>query len=95
METRISKSGRISIPASIRRRWGTDRVEIEDRGDAVVLRPLPSDRIAAARGSLKLSARVSSERLRDVAREDEEIAEERKASLARDVGPGAGRRRAG
>lgn len=38
----VSKSGQISVPASVRRRWGlTDggRVTVVDLGDAVVLLP--------------------------------------------------------
>jgi bifunctional DNA-binding transcriptional regulator/antitoxin component of YhaV-PrlF toxin-antitoxin module len=45
---RISKGGRVSIPAAVRNRWGADQVLIEDRGDALVLRPLPADPIGAA-----------------------------------------------
>ena len=40
-------------PADVRHRWGTTRVLVDDRGDALVLRPLPDDPIAAARGALK------------------------------------------
>ena len=39
-----------------RRRWNTDRVLVDDRGDEVVIRPLANDPIAAARGSLKARA---------------------------------------
>jgi AbrB family looped-hinge helix DNA binding protein len=45
---RISRRGQVSIPASVRNRWGTERVMIEDRGDALILRPLPDDPIGAA-----------------------------------------------
>jgi virulence-associated protein VagC len=45
---RISKSGRVSIPAAVKNRWGGRRVLIEDHGDALVLRPLPADPIGAA-----------------------------------------------
>lgn len=40
----VSKSGQMSVPASVRHRWGLDeggRVTVIDLGDAVVL--LPSD----------------------------------------------------
>jgi bifunctional DNA-binding transcriptional regulator/antitoxin component of YhaV-PrlF toxin-antitoxin module len=50
---RISKGGQISIPAPIRHRWATDRVLMEDRGSALVVRPIPPDPLAAARGSLR------------------------------------------
>ena len=49
---KITSSGQVSLPAAVRRRWGTDRVIVEDRGDNIVLRPLPADPIAAALGSL-------------------------------------------
>jgi hypothetical protein len=48
----ISKGGQISVPASVRRRWQTDRLIVEDHGDRLVLRPVPADPIAAALGSL-------------------------------------------
>lgn len=50
--TRISKGGQISVPASVRRRWGVARLRMDDRGDHIVLSPLPDDPIAAAEGAL-------------------------------------------
>jgi bifunctional DNA-binding transcriptional regulator/antitoxin component of YhaV-PrlF toxin-antitoxin module len=77
MTTRkITTGGQISLPAKIRRRWGTNVVVIEDRGDVVIVRPLPGDPIAAARGALK--GRLGSEGLRDRARKDEADAEARR-----------------
>lgn len=38
----VSKNGQMSVPASVRRRWGLDeggRVTVVDLGDAVVLLP--------------------------------------------------------
>lgn len=71
METaHISKGGQISIPATIRRRWAATEVLVEDLGDAVVLRPMPADPIAAARGALG-PAQVSL----DVARAEERAAD--------------------
>jgi AbrB family looped-hinge helix DNA binding protein len=75
---KITTGGQISIPAAVRRRWGTNRVLIEDGGDELVLRPLPEDPIAAARGALKGVVTVPTERLRERARRDEQIAEDRK-----------------
>ena len=49
---RISKGGQLSLPAEIRRRWGATDLIVEDLGDTVVLRPMPADPIAAARGAL-------------------------------------------
>jgi len=61
----------------VRRRWGTSAVAVEDLGDRVVVRPLPDDPIAAARGALegKLASTAS---LREKAREDEAAAEPRR-----------------
>ena len=67
---KITTSRQLSLPARIRRRWGTRRVVIEDRGDSVVLRPMRDDPIAAAAAALK--GRIpSSEATRIRARDDE------------------------
>jgi bifunctional DNA-binding transcriptional regulator/antitoxin component of YhaV-PrlF toxin-antitoxin module len=50
---RVTTSGQVSLPAPVRKRWGTAQVVIEDQGDRLVVRPLPDDPIAAACGSLK------------------------------------------
>ena len=60
---KVTTSGQVSLPAPVRRRWGTAQVIIEDEGDRVVVRPLPDDPIAAACGSLRRSE-VSSEAIR-------------------------------
>jgi AbrB family looped-hinge helix DNA binding protein len=49
----ISKGGQISIPADIRHRWGVKRVMIIESETSLVLRPLPDDPIAAAKGILR------------------------------------------
>jgi AbrB family looped-hinge helix DNA binding protein len=72
---KITSAGQMSLPARIRRRWGTRRVAIEDLGDSVVLRPVPDDPIEAAGGALR--GRIpASETLRARAREDERRASE-------------------
>ena len=74
---KITAGGQVSIPATIRRRWGTTVVAVEDLGDRVVLRPVPEDPIAAARGAFK--GRIgSTKRLREIARQDEAAAERRR-----------------
>jgi bifunctional DNA-binding transcriptional regulator/antitoxin component of YhaV-PrlF toxin-antitoxin module len=75
---RITAGGQLSIPAAIRRRWGTSRVALEDQGDALVVRPVPEDVLTALRGSLKDQIRVSTNELRRRARADEEAAERAK-----------------
>ena len=49
---KVTASGQLSLPAPVRRRWGTSRVAITDEGDRVVVRPVPDDPIKAACGSL-------------------------------------------
>jgi AbrB family looped-hinge helix DNA binding protein len=73
----ISRGGQISIPALIRKRWGTHRLVIDDEGDRIVLRPFPDDPIGAARGSLA-GPGPSSEEMRAQSREEEAEAEERR-----------------
>ncbi len=77
---RISKGGQISIPASIRRRWGTSTVALDDQGDRIVLEPAPDDPIAAAEGALaeELGA-LDLARLRRAARDAERAAETRRS----------------
>ncbi len=83
MNYKITSSGQFTLPAAIRRRWRAGRVHVEDHGDHVVVRPVPDDPIAAARGAFKgLIGPV--DELRRQAREDERHAEERRArSLSR------------
>ncbi len=50
MRLRITSGGQVSVPASIRRRWGTSHVSAEDRGDSLVLRPAPDDPVEAVYG---------------------------------------------
>ena len=74
---KITAGGQVSLPASIRRRWATTSVSVEDAGDHVILRPLPDDPIAAARGALKGKI-DSTSALRARARKDEAAAERRR-----------------
>ncbi len=71
----ISRGGQISIPASIRRRWGTSRVIVHDEGDRIVLRPIPDDPIGAAIGSLAGVGPTSEEIRRRFRAEEAEIEE--------------------
>jgi bifunctional DNA-binding transcriptional regulator/antitoxin component of YhaV-PrlF toxin-antitoxin module len=74
----ISKGGQISVPADVRRRWGTRRLRLEDRGDEIVITPAPEDPIAAARGIFKGRSKYTSEELRRLERAEEAEIEERK-----------------
>jgi AbrB family looped-hinge helix DNA binding protein len=78
---KISKGGQISIPAPIRRRWGTSTVNLRDEGGHIVIEPTPDDPIAAAEGVLGADfAQIDVERLREMARQDEQAAEVRHRS---------------
>lgn len=74
----ISKGGQISVPAEVRKRWQTRRLQLDDRGDALVITPAPEDPIAAARGILKDRLTSTSAELRQLVREEEAEIEERK-----------------
>jgi bifunctional DNA-binding transcriptional regulator/antitoxin component of YhaV-PrlF toxin-antitoxin module len=74
---KITMGGQISLPAAVRRRWDTNVVSIEDRGDSVVVRPLPDDPVTAARGAF--AGRIgSTAELRRIARADDLAAERRR-----------------
>jgi AbrB family looped-hinge helix DNA binding protein len=77
---RVSRGGQISVPAEIRKRWGTQSMMIEDRGDSVVLRPAPDDPIAAAAGAFaeEMAGGPSTEEAIRQFREEEIEAEEAK-----------------
>jgi AbrB family looped-hinge helix DNA binding protein len=77
---RITQGGQISVPAEVRRRWGTSLLVLEDEGDRIVLRPAPQDAIAAAEGSLATElSRIDVSRLRREARSSETGAGRRRA----------------
>lgn len=76
---KISKGGQVSIPAPIRKRWGTMTVTLEDRGGEIVLKPAPDDPIDAAAGALAEEfGHIDFGELRRIAREDDRIAMERR-----------------
>jgi len=74
---KVTTGGQISVPAEIRRRWGTSTLALEDLGDRIVLTPAPDDPIAAARGALAAESATDSASLRRAAREAEAMAERR------------------
>ncbi len=76
---KISKGGQLSIPATVRHRWATSTVVLDDQGDRIVIEPVPDDPIAAARGALAAEfIGVDLAEVRPHAREDERIAQERR-----------------
>jgi AbrB family looped-hinge helix DNA binding protein len=76
---KISKGGQISIPAPIRKRWGTTTVMLEDRGGEILLKPVPDDPVAAIAGAFAEEARGPDlDTIRREEREAEDETEERK-----------------
>jgi bifunctional DNA-binding transcriptional regulator/antitoxin component of YhaV-PrlF toxin-antitoxin module len=77
----ISSGGQISVPAAVRKRWGTRAVLAEDRGDQLVLRPAPDDPVAAVRGIFaeEMSGGPTIDELRTGAREEDAELERRRA----------------
>jgi bifunctional DNA-binding transcriptional regulator/antitoxin component of YhaV-PrlF toxin-antitoxin module len=68
----ISKGGQVSVPAAVRKRWGTRTVLAEDRGDHLVLRPAPDDPVAAAVGAFGTEiAGLGSDEAKRLDREEE------------------------
>lgn len=49
---RITSGGQVSVPAAVRRRWGTRRVKITDVGDQLIVEPEPENRFATFRGTI-------------------------------------------
>jgi len=79
---KISRGGQVSIPAPIRKRWGTTTVTLEDRGGEIVLRPAPDDPLEAAAGAFADEATGPNlDTIRREEREAELEAEERKFGL--------------
>lgn len=76
---KISRGGQVSIPAPIRKRWGTTTITLDDQGDQLVLKPAPDDPIAAAAGAFAGEGpKVDWEAVAREEREAEAEAEERK-----------------
>jgi bifunctional DNA-binding transcriptional regulator/antitoxin component of YhaV-PrlF toxin-antitoxin module len=74
---RISRGGQVTVPATVRHRWETERLALEDHGDYLILRPLadPIDGFvgfAAGRGG------PTSEEMRAQSRAEEAAAEARR-----------------
>lgn len=77
---RITRGGQISIPATVRHRWGTSAIALEDQGNRLVIEPVPDDPIAAAEGALADEfSKIDLGRARRAARRAEALAEARRA----------------
>ena len=71
---KVSSNGQVSIPATARSRWKAEQVLVVDLGDRVVVRPLPTDPIAALRGKYR-GRGPNTERARRDARSEDAAAE--------------------
>jgi bifunctional DNA-binding transcriptional regulator/antitoxin component of YhaV-PrlF toxin-antitoxin module len=71
----LTDRGVVSIPAEIRRHWPSRRVLLVEVEGGVLIRPLPEDPIAAARGAFSHLKGLTSDQMRD---------EDRAADAARD-----------
>jgi bifunctional DNA-binding transcriptional regulator/antitoxin component of YhaV-PrlF toxin-antitoxin module len=74
---RITSGGQVSIPAAVRKRWGTRRVKIVDAGDHLVIEPEPENPFAALRGRLA-DMPMSADAMRELSRADDDHAEARR-----------------
>jgi AbrB family looped-hinge helix DNA binding protein len=71
----VSSNGQVSIPAAVRRRWNAAEVLVIDKGDRVIVRPVPPDPYAAIAG--KYADAPPSEVLRAMSRAEDAEQEQR------------------
>ncbi len=69
--SKVSANGQVSIPAEVRRRWRVSRVLMIDKGDPVIVRPMPDDPVGAVVGKYA-AALPASEIVRQQARAEED-----------------------
>lgn len=68
-QVKVSQNGQVSIPAVVRRRWGTKEVIILDKGDRLIVRPvLPLDELV---GRYEDAPGPTTDELRAMDREEE------------------------
>lgn len=70
-QARVTSSGQMSLPAALRRRWRTNSVVMVDKGDYIIIGPLPTDIASALEGSLPPANALTTAQLRAAARESE------------------------
>lgn len=51
MKAKVTRNGQISLPAELRRRWGSGAVLVIDRGSYAIVRPVPDDVVSALHGA--------------------------------------------
>lgn len=67
----------MSVPVTIRRRWKTSRVAIDDNGDHIVVRPVSDDPVSALLGFAEGRGPTSDEVREELRREEREREDER------------------
>ena len=81
---KLSRNGQVSLPADVRRRWGTDHVLVLDLGTHVVMRPVSADHaenVRAVLGSFGSPEGPTSDEMRRQARQEDAETEARKHRL--------------
>lgn len=78
----VSRNGQISVPAAVRRRWGTNAVLVIDHGDYAIVRPIPDDPVTTLQGA-HAGPGVTSDRARARERQTEADTEQRRAERRR------------
>lgn len=66
---KVSSNGQVSIPAPVRRRWKTTSVLVIDKGDRIIVRPIPSDPVGSVIG--RYAGGPSTDEMRRAARADD------------------------
>jgi bifunctional DNA-binding transcriptional regulator/antitoxin component of YhaV-PrlF toxin-antitoxin module len=51
VQVKLTSNGQISLPAEIRHRWHAKSMIVIDRGEYVIVRPMPDDPIGALYGA--------------------------------------------
>jgi bifunctional DNA-binding transcriptional regulator/antitoxin component of YhaV-PrlF toxin-antitoxin module len=74
---RISRGGQVTVPATVRHRWETERLALEDHGGYLLLRPL-ADPIDGFVGFAAGGGGPASEEMRAQSRAEEAAAEARR-----------------
>lgn len=79
---KVSRNGQVSVPASVRHRWGTSTVLVIDRGDYAIIRPVPDDPVEVLRGAYETPGPTTDD-ARSANRSAEAAGEERRQANAR------------
>ena len=75
----VSRNGQVSVPAAVRHRWRTRSVLVIDKGDYVIVRPIPDDPVTALEGA-HAGPGMATEKARAAERAAEQAAGQRRAA---------------